>query len=151
MIKPPANHDEFELLLNYFWDRLGDDLQPTARTTTPLTLTKPAAYQARKALRHVLTPADLVVWAEQWLTGDAWQRARSRVRAKRYRDRNQLVRTSMTTDTKALLDARAKAMKLPLWAYLEALSLDADVMMALEHRARLSSSPPPTGSCGAQG
>ncbi len=135
MIRPPSNQDEFEQLLDYFWNRLGAEMHPTARRTARITLSKPAAYHARKALRLVRTPEELVSWAGQWLTGDAWQRARSRIRARRYRERNQLVRASITTETKSLLDERASALGIPLWAYLDALPLDSSTLADLEAEA----------------
>lgn len=137
MIRPPSNQDEFEQLLDYFWNRLGAEMHPTARRTARITLSKPAAYHARKALRLVRTPEELVSWAGQWLTGDAWQRARSRIRARRYRERNQLVRASITTETKCVLDERASALGMPLWAYLDALPLDSSTLAELESEAGL--------------
>lgn len=139
MIKPPSNQDEFEQLVSYFWNRLCEEMQPTAQNASSITLSKPAAYQARRALRSVRTPDELVTWASQWLTRDAWQRARSRVRAKRYRERNHLVRASLTADTKAVLDERAKEMGMPLWAYLEALVLNPTTLDGMEKQAKLTS------------
>lgn len=136
MKRIPPDEKEISLYVTYFWDRLKPTPalpgKPPAET---INLNKQPRYFARRELLGIKTGTELVAWAEKWVNGDDWRKARDTIRAWRYKSRNQLVRVSLREETKELLDKRAKALSLPLWQYMQCLELTDEVFKKLEQTA----------------
>lgn len=136
MIRVVPDQKDVPTYIAYFWDRLLQE--PNELDEDPIIrLGKKPRYYARRDLVKVTTREELAEWATTWLTSEDWRRARDAVRASRYKERNKLVRASMSQDTKTLLDSRARQYKLPLWRYLERLGLTEQALRDLEVRAGL--------------
>ena len=144
MKRIPPNEKEVTLYVTYFWDRLKPSSPTvasvptvTSETNGIVSLEKQPAYTARRELQNVQTSADLIRWADTWISLDDWRKARDTVRAWRYKARNKLVRASMREATKKLLDDRSQHYGMPLWRYLENLNLTDEKLSTLESQSKL--------------
>ncbi|MGP8289239.1 hypothetical protein ACT3OH_03080 [Vreelandella zhanjiangensis] len=144
MKRIPPDQKEVTLYVTYFWDKLkahslaaASVPAPPSQTKEFVNLAKQPAYIARRELLSIKTSADLMGWADVWVTMEDWRKARDTVRSWRYKARNQLVRASMRENTKTLLDERAQSYNLSLWRYLESLDLTEEKLAALEAQSEI--------------
>lgn len=128
---------EVTILKAYFMDRLEPGREYTAGSRE-LSLEKGSRYYARQELLEVNDAHAMLKWRERWCDKNDWTRARSYLRAQRYKARNQLVRSHMSSDFHALVETRASMHDLSVWQYLDRLGLDERKLKDLEIQAGLT-------------
>ena len=81
MKRIPPNEKEVTLYVTYFWDRLKPSSPTvasvptvTSETNGIVSLEKQPAYTARRELQNVQTSADLIRWADTWISLDDWRK-----------------------------------------------------------------------------
>lgn len=135
MIRKLPPQTEVDLIIGYFWERLGNRSEVQPKSPVGVDISKGPAFYARRELMQVHDSQALIDWANRWVAMDDWRRARDIVRSRRYQDRNKLSRVGIRRETRDLLDRHARAHGLPLWKYLAGLGLTDTVLTELEQAA----------------
>lgn len=141
MIRKLPPQAEVELIVGYFWERLGHRSEVQPKSPAGVDLSKGPAFYARRELMQVRDSQALIDWANRWVAMDDWGRARDIVRSRRYQDRNKLSRVGIRRETRDLLDHHARAHGLTLWKYLAGLGLTDTVLTELEQAAGMLAPP----------